>query len=181
MKKTSFALLTIAASIFSGCTNHAKDKMIADALNECKNKPYSVPSSGYDYSISTLSIAKPSHDTWTNADYGQPIVKTQLEKTIRAGLKDPYSALVSCEEPIKTWYQRLRFEWDHISRPDGDTYGCYSAPPHYGHIFICTVNAKNGFGAYTGETKTLYFQEGSPQKDFYQLKQLEERDFHVVQ
>lgn len=180
MKKTSFALLTIATSIFSGCTNHAQDKMIADALNECK-KPYSIPASSDDTRLLTLKLDKPPYDTWANADYGQPIAKIKLEETIRQGLKDPYSALVSCEEPVKTWYQKSGFDSKHIFKPNGSAYGCFAAEPHYGYSFICTVNAKNGFGAYTGESKTLYFQEGSPKKDFYKLSGIEDGDFHVIQ
>jgi hypothetical protein len=185
MKKTFGASLIIIAYLFSGCTNHAREKLIAEALNECKNKPYSVYSSGYNrdlYHLSTSSIPQPSNDTWTNANYGRPIATTELEQVIRKGLKDPYSAVVSCETPIKSWYQRGHYESDKIVRSDPhESYGCFTAEPHYGYGFLCTVNAKNGFGGYIGEIKTLYFQEGSPKTGFYELQHIEERDFHVVQ
>jgi hypothetical protein len=187
MKKTSGVSLIVIASLFSGCTNQ---KLIENALNECRNKPDSVVSSDLKHSSKDIvkgKIAPPSYETLLHANYGSPITTEVLEQSIRQGLKDPYSALVSCTSfsHSKSWYQEIdrdyiqfagdRFNYEKMvfdynnPHSDGSGYApfsCYSVrPPHYGYVFKCTTNAKNGFGGYTGETETYYFQEGSPDKD----------------
>lgn len=186
MKKTSGVSLIVIASLFSGCTNQ---KLIENALNECRNKPDSVVSSDQEHSSKDIvkgKIAPPSYETLLHANYGSPITTEVLEQSIRRGLKDPYSALVSCTSfsNSKSWYQEIDQDYIYFAGDDfkynrmvydynnpywngGYTpFSCYSVrPPHYGYVFKCTTNAKNGFGAYTGETETYYFQEGSPDKD----------------
>jgi hypothetical protein len=164
--------------------------LIENALNECRNKPDSVVSSDQHHSSIDIvkgKIAPPSYETLLHANYGSPITTEVLEQSIRQGLKDPYSAHVSCTSfsNSKSWYQEINsdpilfagggFDYERLvydpKNPysDGSGYApfsCYSVrPPHYGYVFKCTTNAKNGFGAYTGETVTYYFQEGSPDKD----------------
>ncbi len=53
-------------------------------------------------------------------------------------LKDPYSAVMKCEEPKQGW------------RND-DLFSKYKK--HYGYVLTCMVNAKNSFGAFGGYKK----------------------------
>lgn len=61
-----------------------------------------------------------------------------IENAVRSGLKDPDSAT---------------FEW-----PNGFVFGSYKrllGPLHTGWITCGTVNAKNGYGGYTGKTAVI--------------------------
>lgn len=82
--------------------------------------------------------APPTQNELAHANYGKPITTAEFENAVKATLKDPYSAHVSCDTPKKGWYDLASM---------GRRYGYFSA---------CKVNAKNGFGAYTGEDVAMY-------------------------
>lgn len=58
-------------------------------------------------------------------------------------MKDPYSAQVSCSPPKKGWVEVT------------------TLPDVYGYVSVCEVNAKNGFGAYTGTEQNFYYFLGN--------------------
>ncbi len=82
----------------------------------------------------------PTAEQEASADYGfQPTqgqCRELAEQAVRSRLKDPYSAKISFGQCRKGYI------WDDF-------------PPHNNHEFgfvqVGTVNAKNGFGAYTGD------------------------------
>lgn len=78
----------------------------------------------------------PTQSEIAHANYGNPITTEEFENAVRSTFKDPYSAKVSCTVPEKGWYE--------------------SSSINYGYFSICKVNAKNGFGAYTGEDVAVY-------------------------
>lgn len=79
----------------------------------------------------------PTENELAHANYGKPINIAEFENAVRTTLNDPYSAHISCTAPEKGWYDLTS---DRI----------------YGYFSICKVNAKNGFGAYTGEKVDVY-------------------------
>lgn len=79
----------------------------------------------------------PTQNELAHANYGKPITTAEFEDGVRATLKDPYSAHISCATPEKGWYD-------------------LSTRRIYSYISICKVNAKNGFGAYGGEDVAVY-------------------------
>ena len=83
----------------------------------------------------------PSQSDLNRADFGSPVSQASVEQMVKSGLKDPYSAHVSCSIPAKGYGNRFS--------------GAFGTNI-YGYISICSINAKNGFGAYTGE-KTQVF------------------------
>jgi hypothetical protein len=79
----------------------------------------------------------PTTNELASANYGKPINTADFESGVKNTFKDPYSAHVSCTAPEKGW----------LNLTDMRVYGYFS---------ICKVNAKNGFGAYTGEETAVY-------------------------
>jgi hypothetical protein len=94
------------------------------------------------YEINT-SPKIPTQSEITYANYGKPITTEEFEHAVRSELKDPYSAHVSCSILEKGWYS----DTIHVEGTEDI---------HYGYFSICKVNAKNGFGAYTGENVAIY-------------------------
>jgi hypothetical protein len=82
----------------------------------------------------------PSQSDIANANYGSPKSIQEFEEKVRQGLKDPYSAKISCSQPKKGWFEIKKAP----------------CPNMYGYVSVCQVNAKNGFGAYTGEKPHFY-------------------------
>jgi hypothetical protein len=56
---------------------------------------------------------------------------------VKQTFKNSYSAHVSCTTPEKRWFNLTDMRV-------------------YGYFSICKVNAKNGFGSYTGEETAVY-------------------------
>ena len=81
------------------------------------------------YSMSAAELA--------NADYGPRLSEEQAANFVRGILKDPYSAQISCGK-------------------SGDLWWVYYGQKQTGQYFKCYVNAKNGFGGYTGQ-KLMHF------------------------
>ncbi len=80
----------------------------------------------------------PSQSDIAYANYGSPKSIQDFDAKIRQGLKDPDSAKIACMPPKKGWFE------------------IKSLPNQYGYVSICEVNAKNGFGGYTGVEKHVY-------------------------
>ena len=68
----------------------------------------------------------------------------QIKALISPGLKDPYSAVFRFEAPRRAFTQ------------DGALRG---GRKYYGFVVPTYVNAKNGFGGYTGEELSLFMWE----------------------
>ncbi len=88
--------------------------------------------------------SRPSRDEMISA------VKNYTSKT----LIDPYSAVYSCSTPVKSWI---------IGGP-GSAGNVKMGKTYYGYSSVCTINAKNRFGGYTGNkesTYMIYVQNGS--------------------
>lgn len=98
------------------------------------------------------STPVPKPQELQNAYYGEPVSKQVAAATLPGlfNYKDPYSAIVRCEGPIKGWMQQV-----------GDV-------NEYGYIYICKHNGKNSYGGYVGESITGIFYNGS-QKYFRRL------------
>ncbi|MEI7839253.1 MAG: hypothetical protein WCJ11_02005 [Methylococcaceae bacterium] len=79
----------------------------------------------------------PTQSEIAHANYGNPITTEEFENAVRSTFKDPYSAKISCTMPEKGWYD-------------------LTSQIIYGYFSVCKVNAKNGFGAYTGEDVAVY-------------------------
>jgi len=83
-----------------------------------------------------------SEKSISHANYGIPISKEDFESAVTSTLKDPYSAHVSCSIPAKGYGNRFN---------DG------LFPSNiFGYISVCEINAKNGFGAYTGSHTEVF-------------------------
>ncbi len=76
--------------------------------------------------------------------YGSPKNEQDFVEKIKEGLKDPYSAHITCLPPVKMWF-----------RVKGG-----SIDATYGYSSVCDVNAKNVYGAYTGKETSIYFFSG---------------------
>lgn len=72
-----------------------------------------------------------------SANYGKPINTANFESDVKQTFKNSYSAHVSCTTPEKRWFNLTDMRV-------------------YGYFSICKVNAKNGFGSYTGEETAVY-------------------------
>lgn len=68
-----------------------------------------------------------------------PNYKAQVEQTLKSTLKDPYSAVINVGDAIASTCQ----------------IGIYG--PFYGWAVPVTYNAKNSFGAFTGETSAYFW------------------------
>lgn len=81
-------------------------------------------------------------------NYGPPPPST-YQDDIKAGmsrvLRDPHSAMYRFEPPRKAY-----------AYPNGTL-----SAPEFGWIVLVLVNAKNGFGGYTGEQPHWFFFQGS--------------------
>ena len=92
--------------------------------------------------LGCAGIAQPTSGELAAADYGPEISKEAAEslakQVLDTHLKDPYSAVLKCDEPTQGW------------RND-DVFNKYKK--HYGYVLACRVNAKNSFGAYGGYKK----------------------------
>jgi len=107
----------------------------------------------------------PSQSDIAYANYGSPKSIQEFEANVRQGLKDPYSAQISCSQPKKGWFEIK----------------AQSFPNQYGYVSVCRVNAKNSFGAYIGEQSHIYCFEGDaflPIDDILVTQELFE--FHPV-
>jgi hypothetical protein len=80
----------------------------------------------------------PTENELAHANYGKPINTAEFENAVKATLKDPYSAHVTCTLPVKGWYNSFKII--------------------YAYASTCNVNAKNDFGAYTGEKTLVYIK-----------------------
>jgi hypothetical protein len=94
---------------------------------------------GFVVLLSGCAGAPVSQNDLKNASYGSPISTQQMEDLIRknSGLFDPYSAVIQCSAPRKG-------------------YTSFLTDSMYGMISICTTNAKNRMGGYTGEQVDAY-------------------------
>ena len=82
--------------------------------------------------------AMPTQQEIAALDYGTPVpdnYKTQISVYLQVTLKDPYSAHIDIQEPIKYWYQEPLLS---------------GGKRHVGWLVKVFVNAKNSFGGYTG-------------------------------
>ena len=88
----------------------------------------------------------PTQSELANANYGKSITTGEFENAVKATLKDPYSAHVTCTLPVKGWYNSFKII--------------------YAYASTCNVNAKNDFGAYTGEKTEVYTKEVMSGKEY---------------
>jgi hypothetical protein len=84
----------------------------------------------------------PTQEQMQVADYGsipkpESAIKT-AKSLILATLLDPYSAVVNCGNPVKGVVNK-------------------TFKNQYGYIVECRVNAKNRFGAFTGEDSSYFW------------------------
>ena len=93
--------------------------------------------------LSGCAAISPSKESISRANYGSRISQENFELAVKATLKDPYSAYVSCTVPEKGYGNRFS---------GGLTFSSYI----YGYISTCEINAKNGFGAYTGGQRKVF-------------------------
>ena len=73
--------------------------------------------------------------TLANADYG-PLpqnYETNIKSFLSQSLRDPYSAVIQLSDPQQIWVEL-----------DNNKFW-------FGYAIVASVNAKNGFGAYTGD------------------------------
>ncbi len=104
----------------------------------------------------------PTENELAHANYGKPINIAEFENAVRTTLNDPYSAHISCTAPEKGWYDLTS---DRI----------------YGYFSICKVNAKNGFGAYTGEKVDVYEKFVAKNgKEFINKNSFLKNELHIV-
>lgn len=86
----------------------------------------------------------PNSNTLATANYGtkvdERIIASKLPQFL--DLRDPYSAIIRCSQPRQGWMQHM------------------NSPTEYGYIYVCSVNAKNGFGGYSGERLVGLFSSG---------------------
>ena len=92
----------------------------------------------------------PTAEELASANYGKPVdellVDNILPTAIKSALKDPYSAKIKKYiAPIKGWIANIGGFDDFRGRKY-----------QYGYFVVYKVNAKNSFGAYTGD-QSYYF------------------------
>mgnify|MGYP005851583673 CR=1 FL=1 len=92
----------------------------------------------------------PTAEQFANADYGTPITQTDAEAKatalVRTFLKDPDSAL---------------FDWDQVERGWVRDVSLFGGELSFGYILRGQINARNGFGGYTGYKPYLFmFKNG---------------------
>ena len=98
-----------------------------------------------------MPVRAPSRDIESNAYYG-PYIRQGVAEELAKGylslaLKDPYSAHYRFGTVKRGWLQ------------SGALYGCKL---NFGYILDVGVNAKNSFGAYTGEKLySFLFRDGN--------------------
>ena len=108
------------------------------SLTACTTLPTQAQIDGADYG------PKVSTDTMTTA------VKHQMSKR----LIDPDSAVYACSTPVKAW----------MIGGTGDASNVQMDKTYYGSVSVCSINAKNRFGGYTGATEynfMIYREDGS--------------------
>ena len=100
--------------------------------------------------IFTLILASCSthltRDEWSNINFGKKPNNPNylIEQSLKRVLIDPDSLKLSCDEPKQGWASKDNF-FNQIK---------------YGWLVFCTVNAKNRFGGYTGNTPYIYLFRG---------------------
>ncbi|WP_153164303.1 hypothetical protein [Stenotrophomonas nematodicola] len=92
----------------------------------------------------------PTASELATADYGPPVsqedAEAQAKQFLEARLKDPYSAVWSCQGVHSGYFK------------DAPIYG---GKVTYGWRLMCNVNSKNSFGGYTGAKQYGFlFREG---------------------
>lgn len=108
--------------------------------------------------LAACGAVPPKSDEVMMANYGNKpsrgemveLVKEYASKT----LFDPYSAKYSCSTPAKYW----------IIGGSGDEGNVQMGKTYFGYASVCAINAKNRFGAYTGNkesTYMIYVENGS--------------------
>lgn len=94
---------------------------------------------------SCASVNPPSDSELSNPDnYGDPVTPRTIEEHIRTheGFFDPMSAVIRCSNPIAGWLAD-------------------AAGKGFGYKYICSINAKNRFGGYTGANDKFFFLDQS--------------------
>lgn len=93
--------------------------------------------------LSGCGLKKPNPVQMSDAYYGE--IPQSTEEAVRAFMEeklfDPYSAVIKCGVPQKSWVNHM-----------GKFY--------YGWNIICSINAKNRYGAYVGVEKYHYLFQG---------------------
>jgi len=96
----------------------------------------------------------PTKEDVRNHQYGEPPSDTYLSSLVQDYLNrtliDPDSAKYQCGSAKKGGV----FDCDSLA---GRSCGSY-----YGYIFLCSVNAKNRFGGYTGAQNFFFMYQNSP-------------------
>lgn len=89
-----------------------------------------------------------------NANFESRPTQAEAETKIRAHLEtvliDPDSLRLSCNAPRKGWGRDNMFD-----------------KPIFGYLVVCSVNAKNRLGGYTGAKRHSYMFNGNYFKAFY--------------
>jgi hypothetical protein len=98
-------------------------------------------------SLLLLGCATPvqmTPETLAQADYGpEPVgFEDALRSSIAQNLKDPYSAVITFGPAKRVW----------VNSRQGILFG---------YVVVAAVNARNGFGAYTGNEYYPYFFHGT--------------------
>jgi len=86
-------------------------------------------------------------EQWQNADFGGRLDKAAyvayIQQSVSRSLIDPGSMRMGCNDARKGW-----------ARTD------LSGQPQFGWTVLCSVNAKNQFGGYTGAKLYVYLFKG---------------------
>lgn len=87
----------------------------------------------------TACVSVPTATEVAAADYGTPIGQEQAEEQakqfLNPRLKDPYSAVWSCESVSSGYFKDAPINGGKVT---------------YGWRLLCSVNAKNSYGGFTG-------------------------------
>lgn len=94
-------------------------------------------------SLTACAGPRPSHVEVRSADYGErPTVGQTLalvQEYMSPRLIDPYSARYECQPPTKVWITGSYFH--NVN---------FGGRVTYGYVALCSINAKNRLGGYTG-------------------------------
>lgn len=100
--------------------------------------------------LAACQTPPPKLEVIKSANYG---IKPSKDKMVAAAkqfmserLIDPYSAIYSCSTPVKSWATGGMGGGENVKF--GRTY--------FGYASVCTINAKNKFGGYTGNEEYLF-------------------------
>ncbi len=109
--------------------------------------------------IAGCQTPAPTKTQLTNANYGpqvsQSTMVSSVKKYMSQRLIDPLSATYQCDTPQKAW----------LVGGSGSEGNVEYGKTYYGYYSVCSINAKNRFGGYTGAKESHFMiiqQNGKP-------------------